>query len=141
MRALTLSLFVLALTFTTAAFTEINNLYYAEYGRKLIPHETTAYANYSNTLDKESDVLVSEYGLDKVPSQSGSNFLDTGWTILSSGVAVIKLILMPLIGFGSYIKEAWFQSMPGTIETGINWFVRINALITIASFLRGFNPS
>jgi hypothetical protein len=136
MRAMYYCYVILLLSFCTGAVHEMNMLHLAEKGYPLIPYmetpsinSTIGSADYNNTL--------AQYSLDRVPSQTGSNFyLATGGMMLTAYNAFNQIFLYTTLGLSGFLNTA-FPSMPVNIRLGIDAMITINNLVAAISFLRG----
>jgi len=134
MRAIYTAYVIALLSLFCGGINEFNALNMADQGYPLIPYGETTHVNqtvmeYNNT--------VSQYGLDRVPSQAGTNyFLGTGGTLLSTYNAFNGVFLYTTLGFSDFVQNA-FPSMPLTLKLGLDIVITMNNLLAIISFLRG----
>jgi len=136
MRALFLCYVVFLVSGGFGLVGEMNQMHYDETGYYLIPYDDTMYLNASYE-DQDFSQKVDEYGLNRIPSQAGSNyFLGTGGQQLATGNSLIDIFLMSTIGFGDFVVS-YLPSLPSQISVLIGGVVFLNNMIVLLVFIRG----
>jgi hypothetical protein len=136
MRAIWFSWVCILITLAVSATNEMNTLHMVAKGYPLIPYGDTGSAN-TGVAQADLNTTMANYGLDRVPSQSGTNYyLGTGGTLLDTYNLFKDVFLFTTLGFSQFIETAFPSMQPG-LKILLDVSISLNNLVGIIAFFRG----
>jgi hypothetical protein len=137
MRSVYISFVLLMLSLSLGVVGELNNLNIRDKGYPLFFYGNTGYLPTNMTDSATFNQTLSNYGLDRVPSQSYSSYyLGSGGQLMMTYNAFKDFFMFTSLGVSTFIETS-FPSTPPTILMEISVAVSIMNLISAISFLRG----
>lgn len=138
-RVFIISGFIIAFMFSIMVANEINAQFLTDEGYPLFYYSDMGYINFTGKYDLLFNDTIDKYDFNKAPANTKSDYLDSGMWTLTSSYGIVDYVIFGTVGFGFYVKDNLFTSIPYNLVYAITVFQIIINLVFIASFLRGLN--